>query len=145
MPMEAVFALSAMTWPAGVARFRELGLPLSAFEHDDARTVAAALMGDKPLDVPSTPVRAALERIRPGESSIADAMLCLMPDCPAWAVSCVDRFALAFAARWLPDCLEWCAGRLRRGEPFAHVVADLDRLLTFARPALLAHDRRAAA
>ncbi len=145
VPLEVAFALSALTWREGVARFVELGLPLAAFAHSDAELVAAALLGGRRLDEPGTPVRAALERVRPGELSIAASMLCLLPTDPVWAVHAVECFALAFAARWLPDYLDWCAARLRRGEPVERVVADLDELLAFARPTMLARAGKAAA
>ena len=130
--IEIIFGIGALLLPAGVARFRTLGIPPHALDDDRARTIVAALLADAPLT--EGRARHALERARPGELSYAAAMLTLRVRDAGHAVRAIDRLAEFLAARWLPTMLRWCAARLERGEPLRHVADDLAVWLRCARP-----------
>jgi hypothetical protein len=137
-----LFALGALTWPQARARFMELGLPPEVFEDDEARALAALLLSDRD---PTPDERDILGRDDGQRIRWCVALEVHDPKDPAWAVEAVDRFAAAFAGRWLPAFLRWTADRLEAGAwTLAHAAAELDVVLRLVRPVAAATGRAAA-
>ena len=125
-----VYALAALMWRQGRDRLRQLGIGPEAFIDAEAIMLAAVLIANREF----TPAECRV-LWRDDGGTVPWYVVLDYTGSAAWAVSAIDRFARAYAARWLPDHLEWTARRIRTGEVRAeHAADDIDQLLSFIRP-----------
>ncbi len=134
-PVDSIttYALAALFWRRARERSRELGIGPEAFEDDEARMIAAALLAEREF----TPAECEILWRDDGRTLPWYLAIECIYD-PDWAVYLVDLFAHEYAARWLPPHLRWAADQLESGAWRVEQAAEeIDRLLVFVRPMLL--------
>lgn len=124
--------LSALLWPTGRARMRELGIGPEAFDDGEAAMIAGVLLAE----VDFTPRQLAVLWRDDGRSLPWYSAVDLATLDPNWAAQTVNRFAAERAKAWWPRWMLWIAQGVEEGQTLEWAVAQLDELLAAVRPLL---------
>ncbi len=129
--------LAALRFRAARDRMRALGIGPEAFAWTPERTIATALMSERPFNARE---RALLERddgrFLPWTHAICRSLN------EEWAVEVIDQFAADRLRWWYPRWLIWLGRGIREGQPLSWADREMDWIRQLIAPVIRAEERR---